>query len=37
MGGKICGEKYERLWGADLLELAYVWEDINASEGIQSG
>jgi len=37
MGGKICGEKYERLWGADLLELAYGWEDINASEGIQSG
>lgn len=30
MGGKICGEKSERLWGTDLLEFAYAWENIHA-------
>lgn len=36
MGGRLCGEKYERLWGEDVRELAFGWQDIHALEGIQS-
>lgn len=30
MGGKLVGEREERLWGAALREYAYAWEDLPA-------
>lgn len=32
VAGTKCGEKYERIWGADVLELAYGWEDIHVPQ-----
>lgn len=36
MGGKICGEKYESLWGEKIHQLAYGWENIHTLETIQT-
>ena len=36
VGGTLCGEKTERLWSANMRQLAYGWENIPAPEILQS-